>query len=300
MLQIPKQKIILIAGVVLAIIGIMMVKVYIDQQRQQAVERANEAIQSQQANQASVLVAKQDIPKGVTVPPESLEIAIVPNRFVQPQAVTSLDRIAGMITVAPISKGEQITLSKLTFQRRSGALAELTPVGKRAITISVDAVSSSLLGMLKVGDYTDIIALLPVPVQTPDGKQASQIAVIPLFQNVLVLAVGRETGGSSGKKEEAQEANPPVTVALTPQESSLLAFVQEQGKLRLVLRSPGDSQIEPIAPASWDTLLQYIMPKEKVPVQAEKENKKDKEPAPDEGYVEIYRGSTKGKSTLSH
>ncbi len=294
-----KQKIILIAGVVLAIIGIMMVKVYIDQQRQQAVERANETLQSQQANQASVLVAKQDIARGATVAPESLEIAIIPNRFVQPQAVTSLDRIAGMITVAPISKGEQITLSKLSFQRRTGALAELTPVGKRAITIVVDSVASPILSMLKAGDYTDIIALLPVPVQTPDGKQAAQIAVIPLFQNVLVLAVGRDTGGSSGKKEEVQQDNPPVTVALTPQESSLLAFVQEQGKLRLVLRSPGDSQIEPLTPASWDTLLQYIMPKEKVPVQAEKENKKDKERAPDEGYVEIYRGSAKEKSTLS-
>ncbi|MCX5715232.1 MAG: Flp pilus assembly protein CpaB [Candidatus Omnitrophica bacterium] len=297
-----KQKIILIAGVVLAIIGIMMVKVYIDQQRQQAIERANVVMQSQQANQTPVLVAKQDIARGAVVSPESLEVAIVPNRFVQPQAVTSLDRIAGMITVAPISKGEQITLSKLTYQRRSGALAELTPVGKRAITISIDNVSSALLGMLKVGDYTDIIALLPVPVQTPDGKPAAQIAVIPLFQNVLVLAVGHEAGSTDGhsKKEDTQQdPNPPVTVALTPQEASLLAFVQEQGKLRLVLRSPGDSQIEPLTPASWDTLLQYITPKEKTQAQAEKEKKEQPEQPP-EGYVEIYRGMKKEKSTLSH
>jgi pilus assembly protein CpaB len=280
-----------------------MVKVYIDQQRQQAIERANAVIQSQQANQTPVLVARQDIAKGAAVTQDSLEVAIVPNRFVQPQAVTSLDRIAGMITVAPISKGEQVTLSKLTYQRRSGALAELTPVGKRAITITVDSVSSSLLGMLKVGDYTDIIALLPVPVQMPDGKQAAQIAVIPLFQNVLVLAVGRETGvmDGHGKKEESpqQDTNPPVTVALSPQEASLLAFVQEQGKLRLVLRSPGDSQIQPMTPASWDTLLQYISPKEQAPpVQAEKEKKAEAEQPP-EGYVEIYRGMRKEKSNLS-
>jgi pilus assembly protein CpaB len=295
--QLPKQKLILIAGIALALIGTIMVKLYIDQQRQLAIERANQALQSVQANQTAVLVARQDIPKGASISAESVEVAIVPNRFVQPQAVTSADRLSGMITLVPISKGEQISLSKLTYQREAGALSEITPVGKRAITISVDNIAS-LLGMVKAGDYADIIALLPVPVQAADGKQATQAAVIPLFQNVLVLAVGRQISTSTARaqKEEAtQETNPAITVALTPQEANLLAFVQEQGKLRLVLRSPGDSQIEPTTPASWDTLLQYIMPKEKVPLQVEEEEKK---PAPETSYVEIYRGMSKERAAL--
>jgi hypothetical protein len=45
-----------------------------------------------------------------------------------------------------------------------------------------------------------------------------------------------------------------------PQEANLLTFAQEaQGKIRLVLRSPADAQIEPAEPASWDTLFQKII-----------------------------------------
>src|SRR3989338_5164718 len=267
----PKQRIALIAGIVLALVAIFMVKVYLDQQRQVIQEQAKRTLAKIQANQTAVLVAKKDIPKGIVIEPEMLETAIVPNQYLQPNAVTSLDRVAGMITIGPISKGEQIILSKLSQSRQAGqggGLAEATPVGKRAITVSVDNVSA-LGGMIKAGDYVDVIALVPVPVQTQEGKQASQAAVMPLFQNVLVLAVGQETGAVSAqdsryKKEEKKEISPLITVALSPQEASLIAFVQEQGKIRLILRSPADSQIQPVQPASWDTLFQYLMPQEEV------------------------------------
>ncbi|OGX40603.1 MAG: Flp pilus assembly protein CpaB [Omnitrophica WOR_2 bacterium RIFCSPLOWO2_01_FULL_41_12] len=294
----PKQRIALIAGIVLALVAIFMVKVYLDQQRQVIQEQAKRTLAKIQANQTAVLVAKKDIPKGIVIEPEMLETAIVPNQYLQPNAVTSLDRVAGMITIGPISKGEQIILSKLSQSRQAGqggGLAEATPVGKRAITVSVDNVSA-LGGMIKAGDYVDVIALVPVPVQTQEGKQASQAAVMPLFQNVLVLAVGQETGAVSAqdsryKKEEKKEISPLITVALSPQEASLIAFVQEQGKIRLILRSPADSQIQPVQPASWDTLFQYLMPQEEV------SRKKDEPQAVD--YVEIYRGLNKERIPLS-
>jgi pilus assembly protein CpaB len=306
-----KQKIILIVGVALGIAAVLITKFYLDQQRRTMAEEMKKKVETiktdLQTNQSSVLVAKEDIPRGVAIDANKLEVKIIPNQFVQPQAVTSLDRISGMVTIAPVSKGEQLTLSKLVFPKQAGmggGLAEVTPTGKRAITISVDNLAT-LAGMIKPGDYVDIISIVNVPMQTAQGQQMTQ-AVIPLFQNVLVLAVGqnigapaapRGEGGRYAPTEEKREASPLITLALTPQEANLIAFIQEQGRIRLILRSPADSQIQLVQPANWDTLFQYLnlMPQQQTPKEAEAAPQQESAA----GYVEIYRGLNKEIVPLS-
>lgn len=299
-MPIEKQKIILIAGVALGLVAIVMVKVYLDQQQQAAQEQAKKAIANMRSNQTAVLVAQQDIPKGSLIESAPLEASVIPNKFVQPQAVTSLSRVLGMVTVADISKGEQISLTKLAAPKQAGGgLAGVTPAGKRAISIAVDNLAS-LAGMIKPGDYVDVIATLQIPVQNPEGQQGSQIAVLPLFQNVLVLAIGQNTGGpvsQAGRKGETVDTSagsPLVTLALTPQEASFAAFVQEQGKMRFTLRSPADAKVEPITPANLNTLFQYIMPQQQAQA-VEQESKKE---APVE-TIEIYRGISKERIPIS-
>jgi len=296
-MAIEKQKLILIGGIVLGIGAIVMVKLYLDQQQRDLAERAKAAIASMQSNQTAVLVAKQDIPQGAVIETEMLDTSIVPNKFVQPQAVTSLDRIAGMVTVAPISKGEQISLSKLTNEKKSGGgdLAGVTPSGKRAITIVADNVAS-LSGMVKPGDYVDVLAIIAIPTQGQNGQVINQTTVIPLFQNILVLAVGQDTGGvasTTGRYSEAAPSssggNDLITLALGSQEANLVAFVQEQGKMRLVMRSPADAKIEPTTSANWESLFQYITPQ-----------KEAAQPMVDTNeYIEVFRGLSKERIPLS-
>jgi len=286
----------LISGVVLCVVALVMTKMYLDQQKLAIQEKAKKAIANAQANQSAVLVSKQDIPQGSVIESDMLGTAIVPTKFVQPQAVSSLDRIAGMVTLAPISEGEQISLSKLTNERKAsvGDLAGTTPSGKRAISIMVDSIAS-LSGMVKPGDYVDVLATIQIPVQGADGQVTRQMVVVPLFQNVLVLAVGQNTGGvsSSGSRyaqaPAASGGGGLITLALGPQEANLIAFVQEQGKVRLTMRSPADAKIEPMASASWDSLFQYIMPP-----------KQDVKPVVDTTeYVEVFRGLNKERVPLS-
>ncbi|MFA6349395.1 MAG: Flp pilus assembly protein CpaB [Candidatus Omnitrophota bacterium] len=298
-----QKRIPLIIGIALAAVSIILINVYMGQQKQIVVEKAKKEFEVKQANQVPVLVAKQDIPSGTQINPDTLGVALVPNEYVQPKAATSLDRVAGMVAVAPIAKGEQISLDKLAFSRQSagGGLADLTPIGKRAITISVEN-TAALGGMVKPGDYVDVIAMVPVPVQTADGKQVTQIMATPLFQNVLILAVGNQlaaapksAGGGRYAPEAKTEspASPLMTFALTPQEASLMTFVQEQSKIRLTLRSPSDSQLQQVPPATWETIFQYIMPKE-----VSKPEPEAKEPEPGQ-QIEIYRGLNKEKLPLS-
>ncbi len=296
-----QKKIPLIIGIALAAVSIILINVYMGQQKQLVVEKTKKEFEVRQANQTPVLVAKANIPAGTAINPDTLGVALVPNEYVQPKAATSLDRVAGMVTIAPIVKGEQINLDKLAFsrQRSGGGLADLTPIGKRAITISVEN-TAALAGMIKPGDYVDVIAMVPIPVQTADGKQVTQIMATPLFQNILVLAVGNQLAAPSkadagryapeGKAENS--ASPFITLALTPQEVSLMTFVQEQSKIRLTLRSPSDSQLQQVPPATWESIFQYIMPKEAVQPEPVKD--------PDSGLqIEIYRGLNKEKMPLS-
>jgi pilus assembly protein CpaB len=304
-MAIEKQKLILISGIVLGVVAILMTKMYLDQQKQEAQAQAKKSLAKIQANQTVVLVAKQDISSGSVIESNMIDSSIVPNQFIQPQAVTSVDRVLGMITLAPISKGEQITLSKLSKARRessSGGLAGNTPAGKRAISISVDSIAS-VSGMVRPGDYVDVIATLQVPVQGADGQVSSQIAVVPLFQNVLVLAVGQNTGFSGAgsrytdKDSSSSGGGGLITLALAPQEANLIAFVQEQGKMRLTLRSPADANVEPVVPASWDTLFQYIMPQQK-PAEKIEDKKQAPEIVDTTEYVEVLRGMNKEKVAL--
>jgi len=315
---VQRQKLILIIGIVLGVIAVFLIKVYLDQQRRYIQEQEKQRAQKIQENLISVLVAKKDIAKGSTIESDSLEVEMTPKQAVQPQAVTSLNRISGMTTVIPISKGEQITLNKLIWPREAsssgntaGTLAMVTPVGKRAITISVDNIAS-LAGMIKAGDYVDVIAMMAVPVETADKKQVAQAAVMPLFQNVLVLAVGREIGRpkaaqsslpevnrySRPSEEQVDKSGPSqlITLALAPQEANLIAFVQEQGRIRLTLRSPADSQVQQAVPTTWETLFKYIMPSQETTAKPGAKEGAVKEQIE---YVEIYRGLSREKIPLS-
>ena len=295
----------MVAGVALGLIAVFMVNVYISQQRVIDRKRIQEEIANSQANQASVLVAKEDIARGVPIEASMLDVAIVPTKYIQPQAVTSLDRVAGMTTITTISKGEQITLNKLITSKDAGgeSLAMATPLGKRAITISVDGINA-VGGMIKPGDYVDVTAMIPMPFMNQQGQQSAQPVGMPLFQNVLILAIGHETVSAGGqgessryKKEEKKEVSPLVTLALTPQEANLISFVQEQSKIRLTLRSPADAQIVPVQPASWETLLQYmnLVPKAD---EADKSGNQGKPESETGSYVDIYRGLNKERVPL--
>jgi len=303
-----KRWLLLISGVILALVVAVLIMVYLDQSRkalqEQLQKEAEAKLARSRAEQVAVLVAKRDIPQGAPISAEMFDTKIVQRDNVVPQVATSLDRISGMVTIAPIVKDEQVSLSKLSYPKTPsptsvGGLASATPIGKRAITINVDN-AASLAGMVKPGDHVDIMAMLPVPSITAEGKQTTQGAVVPLFQDVLILAVGQQMGvpiaeGSGRYDKENKQAQPAppsglITIALNPQEASLIAFVQEQGRLRLVLRSPADSQTQALKPISWDALFQYVIPA--ASKQAPKQESEQME------YVEIYRGMKKDRIPL--
>lgn len=282
--QIPKKFLPLIIAGVLGIVAVVMINGYIEQQKQ----LANRELIEKQENLATVVIARQDIPEGSVLKDEMLKEVKTSKNNVQPGAAVSIERVLGKVTIVPLQKGQQVILSSVSIPQQQQSLSMKIPKGKRAISISVDNISS-VGGMIRHGDHVDVVGLVPLPVRMPDGKTAQQVTTIPLFQNVLVLAVGGEFGNAP-QKTEGKSSSPVITLALSPEEANLITFAQEQGRIRLVLRSPEDSVIQPVVPASWDTLLRSVMPQ--MPEDQMQEQVKPQK------TVEIIRGTQKETKVL--
>jgi pilus assembly protein CpaB len=231
------------------------------------------------------LVAGKDIPPQVPITPADLLIKEIPVQYIQPGSITSLGEITGQISNSPIAAGEQILKTKLMPAGKVGkSLAEVTPAGKRAITISVDKDNmASLASFLHPGNRVDVFALVNMPEYVdPSARKGTTSRLIPLFQAVEVIAVGNDFVASDQPKA-AGGATGTITLALSPQESVLLSFVQEHGKIKLDLRSSDDNNKEAIKPADWDALLRYLYPDRDF-------NAEEKKSGPG---VEVYRGLNK-------
>lgn len=280
-IQLPKKYLPLIVAGASGLIAVLLINNLIQQKTEEAKKRAISA----QKNLSTVVVAKQDIPAGTPLKESLLKEETVYKDMLQPRAATSIDRVIDKITLVPISKGEQVLLNKISLSGQEGSLSMKVPSGKRAITIPVDNISS-VGGMVRPGDHVDVVGMVPQPAVNAEGKQVMQMTTMPLFQDVLVLAVGQEFTSIPGTKKEEKAVSAVITLALSAQEANLIAFVQEQGRVRLILRSPGDTQVQRVAPASWDTLFRTVMP-EAFPPPAQQEAPKPQK------KVEIYRGLQK-------
>lgn len=286
----PKKFLPLIIAVAAGLIATYLVNVYI----QQRTAETREMVISNQKNMATVVVAKQDIPLGTTLTDKMFEEITVYSQILQPRTASSIDRVVNKINIAPISKGEQVLLNKLSIAGQETSLSSKVPRGKRAITVPVDNLAA-VGGMVKPGDHVDVMGTVPVPTMTPEGKQATTTSTMLLFQDTLVLAVGQDfasVSGSADDKRKERTSSPVITLALSPQEANLIAFVQEQGKIRLILRSPEDTQTQPAVPASWEALWMATMP-QLFQQKGQDAQQAITEPVKQRSTVEIFRGSNK-------
>lgn len=264
--------------IIALVMGAAAVGIYIWSSQQQA------PVSGDLGDVVAVIVARKDIARGQRISQADLGLRRIPRTAVEPTSFTSPESVIGKRVLINISRGEQITDNKVASAESITSLAGQVPVGKRAMTIPIDKFSS-FEGMIRPGDYVDLIGLFKLPQQMGD-QIVTQNVVVPLFQNVQVLAVG----ASLHKHDEVVQADT-VTLALDPQESELLSFALEQGQIRLSLRYPMDDQRVNLPPVSVDTLWQIVLqslgtpqtpPPEPMPQVVPKE--------PKEPTIEIYRG----------
>lgn len=201
----------------------------------------------------SVVVASADIKAGTKITADMLEIDTLPRTAAIDGAVTDKSVVLGLTTLYPLQKHDQLSATKLGQSEKDLGFTGVIPAGMRAVAIPVTEMTS-VGGLIVAGDHIDITA-----VYSKTGSNGVAQAST-LLQNVLVLSVGQTAAkpvarlDSSGKPlpADSQIAAPPdntsakptaktLTVAVAPQQVSVLALAQDQGKIYLSLRPPGDN-----------------------------------------------------------
>ena len=179
----------------------------------------------------------------------------------------------------------------------ASTLAIRTPPGKRALTVLIDSLSA-VGGLVNPGDYVDIIAHLTIPPPPNTNLQSERVTTI-LFQNMQILAVGTniQSAGSYEAQQGAGSLN--VTFAVDPDEAGLLLFAQQNSKLQFVLRSPSETDMKTLQPASWEALAEYAMdkngmelpiPKSRAVIQPVGTGATSTSPEEVKPYIQIFRG----------
>ncbi len=261
----------LVIGLLLSVAAAFMVGNYISKRETNILRQAQDSMVQYQKSQVTVFVATKDIPPGTIITPDMVDKAMIPNTKAHPRSVKFFGDLAGKEAVAPIKRGTQIIADMLRGVSATKAgvgtqtFSSIIPQGKRAVTILPDNIAT-LADILKPGDYVDVIGVVPVPGQ-------KEVVTATLFQNVLVLGIGDKfievgqqkktpmswfMGGQEQQTTKKAPSKPVVTLALSPQEAGIITFVQQKGKLELVLRSPMDSAQQRIPPITTEQFFQFL------------------------------------------
>jgi len=143
-------------------------------------------------------------------------------------------------------------------EKKFVSLALRTPPGKRAVTLKMDSLVA-VGGLVNPGDYVDIISHLNVPARDPKAKDKKDSVTAMIFQNIQILAINTNIDQPGTYAEQQKDPGLKVTVAVTPEEASLLVFAEKNGKLELALRSPNEKKPAMISAATWSTLAEYVL-----------------------------------------
>ena len=195
------------------------------------------------AEPVEVLVATEEIPRGMSAE-DLLEKQLIvtqeiPRMYVSSGAVSSISSIEGQVVSSPISKGEQVTLTRFQYAAQAG-LSYGVPEGFVAVAIPSDAVKG-VAGLLKPNDTVMVAATFK---PGPDGEEALTKVLLP---KARVLAVGasvgaevqddevKTTGGLMSRGSDDEPVASTVTLALTPADLEKLIYAEEQGSVWLAL-----------------------------------------------------------------
>ncbi len=204
------------------------------------------------ATPVQVLVASDYIPVGVFLKANMVEKKTVPESFVSPSAIRDLREVDDLMTLVPISEGEQIQSNKFGTGEETLALS-LNP-GFRAYTLEVNE-TSGVGNLIRPGNHVDILTKLD-----SDKREVTSF----VFQNLQVLAVGQKLNSIQHSKKEKEsivdDSNSgysTITLAVTPEQAETLMYLDGR-PLRLILRSSNDDEIVSVTNQSEAEVLSKL------------------------------------------
>jgi len=221
----------LVIALIVSIVGAALLAIYIRRFEEEA--SGGEPVK--------LLVAVKPIEAGALITDEMLATRAVPRAYVEDRAVLETERpkILGLRVGHTVQAQQTMMWTDLAIAMEKGrSLSSLIQPGMRAVTVRTKGNEDKGFSLIRPGDRLDVIATMP------GEKQTDQRSSIVLLQNVLVLAVGGDTGADlTDKPGNAQQQEMILSLSITTPEAQLLALATEKGALTVALRNPDDVRV---------------------------------------------------------
>ena len=252
--------VILVVALALGGLAAVMAARYLTDTRSEIVEKSEPV---------SVLVAQEDIPRGMSaeelIADGMIVLEEVPQRYVAAGAVSSERALEGHVLAQPLSAGEQVTKGRFELPSSAG-LAYSIPAEYIALSVPVDEVKG-VSGLLKPGDHVSLFAHFT---DGPMGEPFTQM----LVTDTKVLAVGgiirtsqdtepAEGEGDSGgvlATSRTENSEPElnvrtVTIAVSPAIAEKIVFAEEEGEVWCALLPATGETIDRTAGSTLQTVF---------------------------------------------
>ena len=237
-----KRKIVLIASLVAGLLAALLTRFYIAA-KDAEVKDLKDAI-NRKYGTMEVLCYTKEIPSGTALQKGDLGLKTVPAIGMRGQALTveSVTDVVGKKVLIGHRRGDVVFWADV--EGGNPAVQGLSADIKRqmrAVSINCSG-AASVSGMVNPNDHVDVIGSFDLSDPSKGVSKGKSVVTSTILQNVLVLAVGRQTA-----KMRAQEhaAYTTVTLEVTPREAEMLAFAEQmKGRLVLTLRNRNDTHYE--------------------------------------------------------
>ncbi|MGB6104588.1 MAG: Flp pilus assembly protein CpaB [Pusillimonas sp.] len=178
------------------------------------------------------IVAAHDLPAGTRLGPEHLALRHFPAAMVSSDSLAPgrFPELAGTVLRAPLRGGDAVLQVHTTAQDQTAFSSHLS-VGRRAISMPVDAISS-VSGLLQPGDLIDLYVSF---------EYQRRHITAPLLQGVLVLATDATTQFVQDAAHASRGAYATVTLDASPEDAVKLVAARQGGTITAVLRPPQDA-----------------------------------------------------------
>lgn len=179
-----------------------------------------------------VAIVSRDVPLGASLDADMLATQRMPARYVEHRHVRASDlpRVLGVHVSTALRGGETLVWSDLVTSEEHRDLSSLIRDGQRAVSIEANP-GSTFGGLLRPGDRVDVVMT---------SRTGAHDVATTILQNVLVLALGTDTGAQLVRSGERPARAAQVTLSMTLDQSQTLAVAAARGTLTLVLRNPDD------------------------------------------------------------
>lgn len=184
----------------------------------------------------AVVVAASDVAAGEVLRQEKLAARPMPQEFLPSDAVPverAAELLGGRATI-DIRRGTPIVPAAVQAGGASPRLSGLLATGERALTIAVDELNSHA-GAIEVGDRVDVYYR---------PQRSGDAWLMPLLQKVEVLATGSVFLPVDPAQPGVDRHYGTVTLRVTGPDANRLLLAQASGDLAVLLRAPGDVELQ--------------------------------------------------------